>query len=472
VNRILAVTVMSVMALVFLAPGASAHPLGNFTVNRYSGIEIDLGHVRVHYVVDMAEIPTFQELPAIDGNGDGVASAAELEVWTRSEVPAIDDRLALTVNGRRIAMRPLDGASAVLLPGQGGLDTLRLEAEFEGPAPPSGELAYVDRNIDDRIGWHEVTVTTGEGAGLSASTVPAASVSDELRAYPQDMLSSPLDVGSVSATYAPGAGAGGAAAAAPASPRIARPATESSPIADVLANRGIGLMVLGMLAAVAFGAWHALLPGHGKTLMAAAMVGAGARLRQAMSVAVAVALMHTASVLLLGLAVFGLERTFRPEALYPWLGMVSGLAAVAVGLYLVRIRWAAWRRRSEHHDHEHGHQHAHDHEYREPAGVSALTGRGILALALAGGILPAPSALLVLLASIQAHRVGYGLGLVLAFSAGLAGALVGVGVGALRARDAMARRVTGSAALALPLASAAAILVVGGVLTARAAMRV
>jgi nickel/cobalt exporter len=472
VKRFLAVAVMSVIGLALMAPGASAHPLGNFTVNRYTGIEIDPGRVRVHYVVDMAEIPTFQELPAIDADGDGLASVSELDDWTRSEVPVIAEALALTVDGRRVALRPLDGASAVLVPGQGGLNTLRLEADFDGSAPPRGKLAYVDRNIDDRIGWHEVTVTTGEGAGLSASTVPAASVSDELRAYPQDMLSSPLDVRAVSVTYAPGAGAGGAAAAAPASPGVTRPATESSPIADVLANRGIGLMVLGMLAAVGFGAWHALLPGHGKTLMAAAMVGAGARLRQAMVVAAAVALMHTASVLLLGLAVLGLERTFRPEALYPWLGMVSGLAAVAVGIYLVRIRWAAWRRRSRRDEHGHDHHpHAH-HHHDEPVGVSALTGRGLLALALAGGILPAPSALLVLLASIQTHRAGYGLGLVLAFSAGLAAALLGVGVGALRARDAMARRVSGPVALAVPLASAAAILVAGGVLTARAAMRV
>jgi nickel/cobalt transporter (NicO) family protein len=469
VKRILAVTAMSLVTLVVLAPSAGAHPLGNFTVNRYSGIVIDSGSVRVRYVLDMAEIPTFQELSTIDSDADGVASETELGGWTASEVPAIGEDLALTVDGRRITLLPLAGASTVLLPGQGGLDTLRLEAEFEGSVPSSGELAYEDRNIDDRIGWHEVTVTTGEGAGLSASTVPAASVSDELRAYPQDMLSSPLDIRSMSASYAPGAGRGGAAAAPPASTGVERPATETSPLASVLANRGIGLMVLGMFAAVAFGAWHALLPGHGKTLMAAAMVGSGARLRQAVVVAAAVALMHTASVLALGLAVLGLERTFRPEALYPWLGVVSGLAAVAVGGYLVRIRWAVWRRRSHHHDHDHG---RHGHEHPDAGSVTVLGGRGLVALALAGGILPAPSALLALLASIQAHRVAYGLGLVLAFSAGLAGALLGVGAGALRARDAMARRVSGSAALGVPLVSAAAILVVGGVLVARAATRV
>jgi nickel/cobalt transporter (NicO) family protein len=473
VRRFLVVTAMSLMAIVVLAPGAGAHPLGNFTVNRYGGIEVDPGRVRVRYVLDMAEIPTFQELPTIDRDGDGVVSTTELDGWTATEVPTIADGLALTVNGRRIALRPLAGATSVLLPGQGGLGTLRLEAAFEGSVPSRGQLAYEDRNIDDRIGWHEVTVTTGEGAGLSAASVPATSVSDELRAYPQDMLSSPLDVRAMSATYAPGAGAGGASAAAPASPRVARPATEAAPLAGVLANRGIGLMVLGLLAAFGFGAWHALLPGHGKTLMAAAMVGAGARLRQATVVAVAVALMHTASVLALGLAVLGLERTFRPEALYPWLGLTSGLAAVGVGIYLVRIRWSAWRQRSNHHDHhDHHEHHEHGHVHRDPVVVTALTRRGLLALALAGGILPAPSALLALLASIQAHRVGYGLVLVLAFSAGLAGALLGVGAGALRARDAMARRVSGSVALGLPLASATAILVAGGVLMARAAMQV
>src|SRR5204862_7128897 len=110
-----------------------------------------------------------------------------------------------------------------------------------------------------------------------------------------------------------------------------------------------------LVLAFAFGAWHALLPGHGKTLMAGAMVGAGARPRQALAVATAVASMHSASVIALGLAVVGLQQTFRPEVLYPWLGTLSGTAAVALGAYLVWTRSNDSRHRRRHLD---GHNHA------------------------------------------------------------------------------------------------------------------
>jgi ABC-type nickel/cobalt efflux system permease component RcnA len=239
------------------------------------------------------------------------------------------------------------------------------------------------------------------------------------------------------------------------------------------------LVTLALLLAVAFGAWHALLPGHGKTLTAAYMVGSKARTRQAVSVGSAVAVMHTASVLGLGLLVLTLERTFRPEALYPWLGLLSGLVALALGAYLLISRLAAWggAARTGHHghhdaDHDHGEAApAHDHglgQHSHPLPSGApLSAKGLVALALAGGILPAPSALLVMLSAINAHRVGYGLALVLAFSAGLAAALIVIGVGALRARDAMARRLSGTMGRLVPVLSAAAIVVVGGVLTLR-----
>jgi ABC-type nickel/cobalt efflux system permease component RcnA len=228
--------------------------------------------------------------------------------------------------------------------------------------------------------------------------------------------------------------------------------------------------LLGLVLAFAFGAWHALLPGHGKTLMAGAMVGAGARPRQALAVATAVASMHSASVIALGLAVVGLQQTFRPEVLYPWLGTLSGLAAVALGGYLVWTRSRAWRHGRLH---AHGHEHAHGHDHADHVVVLQQDGRlsrkGILTLAFAGGILPAPSALLAMLAAIQAHRVVYGLALVAAFSAGLACALLGVGIGALRARDAIARRASDRVALALPLVSAIAIVIAGLAIAGRAA---
>jgi ABC-type nickel/cobalt efflux system permease component RcnA len=467
--RALVVAMGAVFVVLVVAPAAFAHPLGNFTVNRGSAIRLTVGAAEVDYTIDMAEIPAYQELPAIDADGDGVASAQELDAWAQREARVILPGLDLRVDGRAVGLSSTS-ATAVLLPGQAGLQTLRFEGAFSGRVTTgSGSIAYQDGNADDgRIGWREVTAS-GDGVALAGSNVPATSPSDDLRAYPQDMLSSPLDVTSMSATFSSSATAGASAGFGPGASvdAVARPATEAAGFAGVLARRGLPLVLLGLVLAFGFGAWHALLPGHGKTLMAGAMVGSGARPRQALGVATAVASMHSAAVIALGLAVVGLQQTFRPEVLYPWLGTLSGVAAVALGGYLLWTRSSDWRHRRRH---AHGHDHAHAHDrvlVLRPDG--RLSRRGILTLAFAGGILPAPSALLAMLAAIQAHRVVYGLALVAAFSAGLAGALLGVGIGALRARDAIARRASERVALALPLVSAVAIVVAGLAIAVRAA---
>ena len=473
--RMLVVAVGAVLVVLFLAPAAIAHPLGNFTVNRGSAIRLMPGGAEVDYTIDMAEIPTYQELPTIDADGDGIASAGELDAWAQHEARTILPGLELRVDGTAVPLSPTS-STAALLPGQAGLQTLRFEGAFSGRvAAGSGSIAYRDGNADDgRIGWREVTAS-GDGVALQGSNVPATSPSDDLRAYPQDMLSSPLDVTSMTATFSAsgavveeaGAGLGTGHDVVPA---VARPATEAAGFAGVLGRRGLPLVLLGLVLAFAFGAWHALLPGHGKTLMAGAMVGAGARPRQAFAVATAVASMHSASVIALGLAVVALQQTFRPEVLYPWLGTLSGVAAVALGAYLVWTRSGVWRHR-RHHAHGHDHARGHDHDDHDVVlqEDGRLSRKGILTLAFAGGILPAPSALLAMLAAIQAHRVVYGLALVAAFSAGLACALLGVGIGALRARDAIARRASDRVALALPLISAVAIVIAGLAIAGRAA---
>ncbi len=464
---------------------AWAHPLGNFTVNRYSRIVIVPDAVRVDYVVDMAEIPTFQLLPDIDADGDGQASPAELAAWAVAEAPGFSRHAAVSIDGRAVPLS-VNGAAAQLLPGQGGLNTLRFEGTFAGRAPQQGHLTYRDGNFLGRIGWQEIVAIGAEGDVLGGSTVPSTDVSDELRSYPQDLLSSPLDVSSMTASFAPGeSGPAPAPITADTSGATAtsRPLVEAGPLAGVLARQGLPLVLLGLAIAVGFGAWHALLPGHGKTLMAAYVVGSGARVRQAVTVGVAVAVMHTASVLALGMLVLTLEQTFRPETLYPWLGLLSGLVALALGAFLLIHRLSTWglvRRRqgaSSEPDLHHGHDHhdavalQHDHGFGMHSHAlpetAPLSLKGILALALAGGILPAPSALLVMLGAINAHRVAYGISLVLAFSLGLATALIVIGTGALKAREMVSRRLSSTMGRLVPVLSASAIVAVGAFLSVR-----
>jgi ABC-type nickel/cobalt efflux system permease component RcnA len=466
-----ALAALTVAAAFLLLPAiASAHPLGNFTVNRYAGIVMTPGEVRVDHVVDMAEIPTIQVTREIDTDADGILSDAERSAWAASTAHELAANLFLTVDGERIALEVVS-AAVELGPGQGGLDVLRLESTFAAAVADAGELRFRDGNFADRVGWQEVTATGMDGTALVRSSVPARSVSDRLLAYPHDPLSSPLDVREAAVTFEPGAGApvGGDGPAS-----SGRPGATGGGFAELAA--GGSPMFLALLLAFAFGALHALGPGHGKTLMAAYLVGAGGRARQAVAVGGAVAVMHTASVLALGVVVLGAKELFAPERVYPWLGLGSGLIAFGLGAALLVARLGAWGTRTdrvvdgdpghdvEHEPHEH-HGHSHPHTHPVPEGV--LSRRGIAALAVAGGILPSPTALIVLLATLALDRLAYGLGLIAAFSLGLAAALVVVGLVALRARDAVYRRMSSRFARAVPVLSASAIAVVGLVLAMR-----
>jgi nickel/cobalt transporter (NicO) family protein len=473
---------LMIVALSWPASAASAHPLGNFTINLYSGIHVVPGEIRIDYVVDMAEIPTFQAMPSIDTDGDGTASAAEQAAWAETKAPTLARNLTLLVDGVPVSLE-VRSASIRLRDGQGGLSILRFEGVFSGPVDRAGAIVYRDQNEADHIGWREITAVGEDGEAISGANVPAASISDALLAYPQDLLSSPLHVTSMRASFAPGVSGGqGDRTTSESATDASRPGVDASPFSSLVDNHGIALVLLGFALAVAFGAWHALLPGHGKTLMAAYMVGSETKVRQAVAVGSAVAVMHTASVLALGLSVISLERTFRPETLYPWLGLLSGVVAIGLGAYLLIGRLSAWsdarqiqphdRSHAAGHDHEHADDPEHGHSHALPAGVSLTSRRGLLALALAGGILPSPSALIVMLGAINAHRVGYGLGLILAFSVGLALALIVVSLGALRARAAMARRLSSFWGRLVPVLSASAIVGVGLFLAVRGALQI
>jgi nickel/cobalt exporter len=444
------------------APPASAHPLGNFTVNRYSGLVLTPGSVRVTYVVDMAEIPTFQEMPSIDTDGDGSASTAERQAWADHEAPALLGGLRMTVDGGPVSLGVRD-ASMRFRAGQGGLPILYFEAHYTGSIPSAGSVEFRDSNYRDRIGWKEITVSANPGVAVIGSTVPSVSPSHELTAYPADLLSSPLDVRSATFSFAPGSSGASTAGSA------AGPVVSGAPVASggsfaALVRWRLTPVVLALSLALAFGfgALHALGPGHGKTVTAAYLVGRGARSRQAVAAGVAVSLMHTASVLALGLVALVLFHSFPGERVYPWLGLTTGVVAVGLGGAMLWIRFQARRRgeAGEHlHGHRHGHGEGHSHIHGEHGSTDAVVSRrSLAALAVSGGLLPSPTALVVLTGAIAYHRLGYGLSLIAAFSAGLATALIGVALVAMRARRLVADRLGTGVASALPIVSAAVIM--------------
>ncbi|MEX2406620.1 MAG: High-affinity nickel-transporter [Actinomycetota bacterium] len=456
--------VLGLIAVLVIIPGAaSAHPLGNFTVSTSAGIVVSPGAVRIDYVVDLAEIPTVQAMPELDRDGDGAPSEDERTAWASSTAAELVSNLSVAVGGDPVALEVVS-ARAELLPGQGGLDVLRLEVVFDGRIPEVGELAFHDGNLSDRLGWHEVTASGSGGVALERSSVPATSPTDRLRTYPRDLLSSPLDVRDATLSFGPGVGVPAGSAESGGAPTMSgdapsgRAGGAEGAFARVVDRTGL-LMLIAVLLSFGVGALHALGPGHGKTLMAAYLIGSGGGVRHAVAVGGAVTVMHTASVLALGIVVLSATEVFAPEAVYPWLALGSGLSALALGAGMLVARLARWGEGIErHHDHPHPTR-------------AVLSRKGLTALALAGGILPSPSALLVLLASVAIHRVAYGLVLIAAFSLGLASALVAVGILALRTRDALAHRLSTRLGRLVPVASAAVIAMLGLLLAVNGASR-
>jgi nickel/cobalt exporter len=438
-----------ILAALAFSTLASAHPLGNFTVNRYAGIEIAGSDVYVRYALDVAEIPTYQRGREIRSPGYAASLARELD---------------LRLDGRRAPLRVVE-QRVVERPGAGGLETLRLDVVYR--AQGNGrQLTFRDSSFPGRIGWREVTLRARDGARLLASDVPARSASDALRDYPTELLRSPLDVASAVATIEPGPNAGSAPTIAEAvsAPRHVGGGFES------LIEEGevsVGVLLASLLIAAFWGAAHALTPGHGKAMVAAYLVGTKGTPRHALLLGGTVTVAHTAGVFALGFVTLGLSAFIVPEQLYPWLTLVSGVLVVLVGASVLRKRLRS-RERHHHHDHHHGHGHHHHHHHHREHD-DALTSKGILGVGIAAGLLPCPSALVVLLSAIALHRIGLGLALIVAFSVGLAATITAIGLVAVLARRTFSRlSLDGPVVRALPAASAALILVVGLVITARA----
>ena len=444
------------MAVLLAAPTlATAHPLGNFTINRYAGVEVAGSDIYVRYALDVAEIPTYQ-LGSELRSPDFPASLAR--------------DLVLTLDGRRLPLRVVD-QRAVTRPGAGGLKTIRLDVVYRARGD-GAELAFRDPSFPGRLGWREVTVSARDGGRVTTSTVAAASASDALRKYPSDLLRSPLDVSSALATI----DLGSEPAPAPTIEAFAAPPHAPGGF-EALIEEGdlsVGFLLVSLLIAAFWGAAHALTPGHGKAMVAAYLVGTKGTPRHAFLLGGTVTIAHTAGVFALGFVTLGLSAFIVPEQLYPWLTLVSGLLVVFVGASVLRQRL---RSRSHHdhydddhdHGHPHGHGHSHDHHHGHNEHDDALTSKGILGVGVAAGLLPCPSALVVLLSAIALHRIGLGLALIVAFSIGLAATITAIGLIAVFARRTFGRlSLDGRVVRALPAASAALILAVGLVITARA----
>ncbi|MEU9959322.1 sulfite exporter TauE/SafE family protein [Streptomyces sp. NPDC050982] len=354
-----AAVLIAACTLVLVPSGtASAHPLGNFTVNRYDGLVIGPGKLRIDHVEDLAEIPATQAKPAIDKAG--------MESWARERCETAADKSRVTVNGETVALTVGESLARVR-PGQAGLNTLRVECRWTAPLPEKAEKNVSVRfhaSVDDGPGWREVTAR-GDRMTLTASDVPTKSVSRELTKYPAELLSSPADTATASLRVRPG----GPALVeensdAPGSSILPRGADRFTRALDDLVSRQdltLGFAALALGIAVLLGAMHALAPGHGKTIMAATAAARGnATMRDVMPLAISVTVTHTLGVVALGILVTA--GSAAAPSVIAWLGVTSGVIVMLAGATLAR---RAWRQRGHGHSHSHGHGHSHSHGHSD-----------------------------------------------------------------------------------------------------------
>jgi ABC-type nickel/cobalt efflux system permease component RcnA len=467
-------------ALAFVA-SAAAHPLGNFTINRYSRVEPSGDRLYALYVLDMAEIPTFQAKPDVDAKGEA-AYGSELAT-------SIAHHVEVKVGGRPVTLAATKHVLA-FPPGQAGLRTTRLEVLLASPPlTHGGTVDYRDRNYSGRIGWKEIVVQAGSGAKVTGSSAPSTSISHELLSYPKNLLQSPLDVTEATAQLTPGSGDGSPPTLIPRTvleQRVGVRAVSDGGFASLITkdHLSVGVILISLAVALFWGAAHALSPGHGKSIVAAYLVGQRGTPRHAVLLGGIVTITHTIGVFGLGAVTLLLSQFIVPDTLYPWLNLLAGLMVVGIGVSVLRSRLRR-RRASAHahkhdsghdHHHHHGHEHPHDHDHSHDHGhghshevPQSLSARSLVAVGVSGGLLPCPSALVVLLAAISLHRVAFGLVLIVAFSLGLALTITGIGLVAVYAKRVFGRMsMDGGLIRLLPAVSALVILVAGALMTARA----
>ncbi len=455
--------------LLILLPLASSfgHPLGIFSVNRYTRIELAGEKIRLHYVLDIAEIPSIEEFRSIDKNRDGIADESERREFSLRKGSEIQQKIHLQIGGKDISTRLI--SSEISFPeGQGGMRTIRVTPVFESQIPERDgliSLTFSDENLAGKMGWKEIVVQPTCGETIQASNVSEKDLTDELTSYPQDRLTDPPQMSEAEVQFVAGSDS--------ASPQASRSIVERTKdgFAELITSKDLSpsVMVVSLLIAMILGAGHALTPGHGKTVVAAYLVGQRGTVRHAAFLGATVTATHTIGVFAMGLITLFASRFIMPEKMYPWLSLVSGLLVVAIGISLARKRIQSARGVS---CNGHAHVHSHDasHSHLPPgADGSPVTWKSLLALGVSGGLLPCPSAIVVLLSAIALGRIGFGLLLILAFSAGLAGVLTGIGMLMVYARS-LFEKFTGRGPFMrwMPVASAIAVSLAGGAISLNA----
>ncbi|MGA8026020.1 MAG: sulfite exporter TauE/SafE family protein [Bryobacteraceae bacterium] len=485
------------------APALFAHPMGNFSVSHYANLQVSPSGAELEYALDLAEIPTFELLR--EWNLERTSATLVLEAKAREQAREWLRNLAITSEGKPLHVK-FEGADLVITDGAGNLPILRITARAHLDTH-GGALEYEDHNFPDRAGWKEIVIAGGKGTILRKASQSNRDISKALTQYPPDpTLAPPQDLRAELEWTATRPVIAASKSIQPiiapvAQPMPLRPApspatmtAKSAPPGSVVRGDFLSrllhknqltpwMILIAIAVSFALGAAHALTPGHGKTIVAAYLVGSRGTLKHAAFLGAMVTFTHTITVFALGLATLFLFRFIVPERITEILGALSGLSIVGVGGWMLykRIRGAGHSQSHSHgphhhHDHDHHPHHDHGHEHHDhhhhPHSHShvpdEISWGGLIALGASGGLVPCESALVLLLGAIALGRVALGLLLLVSFSLGLALVLMMIGILVLYAKNLLPerKRTAGSPLFRwLPVASAAAVMIVGLVMT-------
>ncbi len=463
----------------------AAHPMGNFSVSHYARIAPGPDGVTIRYVLDLAEIPTFELLQ--QWNLTAASPRAALDRAASQQAREWTRNLAVTSDGRSVAPH-LAATELKLAEGAGGMSVMRVAMNLQLPVT-AGRIEYEDRNYAERAGWKEIVIAAQGKAAVRNASQGDRDRSQALTAYPQDPTIAPpqdlrasLDWVLAARAVAQQAPAAPAPEQPPAvSPVPPQPAASGTVVrgdylSKLLSHKeiGWGMALAGLAVAFGLGAVHALSPGHGKTIVAAYLVGTRGTARHALFLGAMVTFTHTISVFFLGFVTLFLSQYVLPEKIFPVLGAISGLSIVWIGATLLYKRASGLQAHSHSHDHGHTHDHAHDHDHHHGPGGHTHVPEGevtlgsLIALGASGGLVPCPSALVLLLSSVALGRVGLGMVLLVGFSAGLAMVLMAIGLVVLYAKHLLPdqeRAARHPAFRLIPVLSAALIVCVGLIMT-------
>ena len=512
--------------------------LGNFSVSQYSELSLASGNIGVRHAIVFGQLPALRELHLADTNGDGVTSQLERDLYAQRLAETLASQLVVTVDGVGVPLH-VERATTSLPTEQSGF-SLRIEIHFTIDLPPPlghmrRVLSFTNESYLGRFGWQEIVVKPSRSIAVfdtdAYSTSLTTGLTESVQAMPEsgplaersvtlNFVAGPLPAGGRPLGPRPGTtGANGAAADTGSTVATSWVSRQTRRIVELVSapNVPTPIALLALAAAFVLGAFHALSPGHGKTVVGAYLIGSRGTPAHAVFLGATVTITHTLGVFALGLVTLVASSFIVPERLLPLLSFGSGILVLAIGVSLLVARMrtaknatrpqyrplapaaakastAPWRVATgrahtlafahvrthdgrvhagrhkhdrRHHDHSDGALvHSHGgvvHSHLPPGADGAkVTWKSLVALGISGGLVPCPSAMVLLLAAIAANKTAYGMLLVLTFSVGLAGTLTAVGLAFLHARDRLgAARVDPRWRRWLPVASAAAITAVG-----------